>query len=132
MPATDLVLFVCEHGSAKSLIAAEHFARLAAARGLPLRAASAGVNPDDIVPQNVVIGLALDGFDVRQRAPARFEPSLLERAHHVVSFGCVLPAAQVTVERWDDLPMVSDGYDAARAAIVARVESLLARLDHRI
>ncbi len=131
MPATDLVLFVCEHGSAKSLIAAEHFARLAAARALPLRAESAGVTPDDAVPQNVVIGLALDGFDVRNRAPARFQPDLLVGARHVVSFGCTLPATDVAVERWDDLPMVSDGYEAARSAIVARVESLLDRLDHR-
>ncbi len=132
MPATDLVLFVCEHGSAKSLIAAEHFARLAAERGLLLRAASAGVSPDEAVPQNVVVGLALDGIDVSNRKPMTFVPALLDGARHVISFGCPLPATTAAVERWDDLPMVSDGYEAARSAIVARVETLLARLEpHR-
>ena len=35
------VAFVCLHGSAKSLIAAEYFNRLAAEKSLPLRATTA-------------------------------------------------------------------------------------------
>ena len=40
------ILFVCEHGSAKSVVAAAHFNRIAAARGLPFRAISRGTVPD--------------------------------------------------------------------------------------
>src|SRR5688572_249911 len=40
------VLFVCEHGSAKSVVAAAHFNRIAADRGLPFRAISRGTAPD--------------------------------------------------------------------------------------
>ena len=34
------VLFICEHGSAKSVVAAAHFNQIAADRGLPYRAIS--------------------------------------------------------------------------------------------
>jgi hypothetical protein len=40
------VLFLCPHNAAKSVIAAAYCVRLAAARGVTLRAASAGTDPD--------------------------------------------------------------------------------------
>ena len=40
------VVFVCEHGTVKSVIALAHFQRLARERGLPLRAISRGTAPD--------------------------------------------------------------------------------------
>lgn len=42
--ASGTVVFVCEHGTAKSLIAREWFNRLAAQRGIAARAVSRGVN----------------------------------------------------------------------------------------
>src|SRR5262250_858896 len=44
--ATPRVLFVCLHGAAKSVVAAAHFRRLAAARGLSMDAVAAGTEPD--------------------------------------------------------------------------------------
>jgi arsenate reductase (thioredoxin) len=41
------VPFVCLHGAAKSVVAAEHLRRLAAARGVRLEVATAGIEPDD-------------------------------------------------------------------------------------
>jgi len=109
------VLFVCLHGSAKSLIAAEHFNRLAAARGLDARATSAGTEPDDAIPPHVTRGLAGDGIDVAGRRPHRPTPEEVEGAVAVVTFGI----------RWDDVPAVSDDFPRARDAIVARVSGLL-------
>jgi protein-tyrosine-phosphatase len=63
------VAFVCLHGSAKSLIAAEYFNRIATERNLPLRATTAGPEPDGEVPQNVVAGLRSRGIDVSQYRP---------------------------------------------------------------
>jgi arsenate reductase (thioredoxin) len=40
------VAFVYSHGSAKSLIAAEYFSRIAIARNLRLRAITSGPKPD--------------------------------------------------------------------------------------
>jgi protein-tyrosine-phosphatase len=126
------ILFVCLHGSAKSLIAAEHLNLLARSRGLDVRGESAGVEPDADVPSPVIVGLAADGIDVKGYVPRRVTAEQITAAMRVVSFGCELafagPATK-PVEQWDDLPMVSDGYSTARDAIVARVETLLGRSD---
>src|SRR6185503_10643457 len=103
MPTTPTVLFVCLHGSAKSLIAAEYFNRLAAARGVAARADSAGLEPDDHVPPGVVQGMAADGFDVRARRPRRPTAADVADATTVVAFGCELGAlapGAARIERW--------------------------------
>ena len=126
--STPTILFVCLHGSAKSLIAAEHLNKLAQANALQIRAESAGLEPDNEVPAPVIAGLAADGIDVRGYKPRRVTPEQLAAATRVVSFGCslgeLLPATS-SVARWDDVPMVSDGYARARDAIVDRVQELL-------
>src|SRR4051812_22847552 len=63
------VVFVCEHGSAKSVIAAAHFNRLAAEKGLPYRAVSRGTNPDASIPASISSALAGDGLDVSTWRP---------------------------------------------------------------
>jgi len=122
------VLFVCLHGSAKSLIAAEYFNRLAAARGLGARATSAGTEPDDVIPPRVAQGLRDDGIDVGGRRPRRPTPADVEGTAVVVTFGCdlgELASRASRIERWDDVPAVSEDFQRARDVIVARVVGLL-------
>jgi arsenate reductase (thioredoxin) len=122
------ILFVCLHGSAKSLIAAEHLNRLARARGLTIRGESMGTEPDEAVPAPVVRGLVGDGIDVGGYLPRLLDGQRVAEAAHVINFGCdlgLLGAEASSVELWDDMPLVSDGYAAARDAIVARVRVLL-------
>ena len=129
MTATGTVVFVCLHGSAKSLIAAEYLARLAAERGLAVRATSAGVEPDAAIPPTVTQGLLEDGIDVRGRRPRQLTAEELAKASHVVYFGCDLGEVAprgLTVERWDDIPAVSADFRVARDAIVAHLRRLLA------
>jgi protein-tyrosine-phosphatase len=129
--ATDRdIVFVCLHGSAKSLIAEELSRGMAAARGLALRFASMGTEPDEDVPPHVVSGLSSDGIDVRGRHPRLATADLLRNASLIVSFGPKLDAIAppgAALEYWDGLPNVSDGYEPARAAIRSRVEALLQR-----
>ena len=129
MTMKGTVVFVCLHGSAKSLIAAEYCARLAGERGLDVRATSAGTEPDLDIPPHVIEGLLRDGIDVRGRRPRLATREDLATAAHVVSFGCDLKEiapASLTIERWDDIPAVSADFDAARDAILARLRRLLA------
>ncbi len=121
------VVFVCLHGSAKSLIAAEYFRRMATARGVSVEVDFGGLEPDAAVPPHVVQGLRADGIDVRDRRPHRPTPDEIGRATAVVSFcdlGELTPHAK-RVDRWDDVPAVSDDFARARDAIVARVSRLL-------
>jgi arsenate reductase (thioredoxin) len=124
MSRLPTVLFVCLHGSAKSVIAARHLERLAAARGVAVRASSAGVEPDAELPPPVVAGLLGDGIDVGGLVPRALTDDAIAEASHVVVMGCDPHVARPVI-RWDDVPAVSDGYDVARDAIVARVEALL-------
>ena len=125
---TDLtVLFVCQHGSAKSIVAARHFERLAALHGSTVHCLSAGLEPDEAIPPHVVNGLKTDGLDASGK-PRELTRELINQATHIVTFGCALEPLDhfsgVAVS-WDGVPAVSDGYAPARDAIVARLPSLL-------
>jgi arsenate reductase len=126
--ATPHVLFVCLHGSAKSLIAAEYFRRLAAERGTEAEASSAGTEPDADLPPKVVQGLLGDGIDVRGRRPRQLTRADLESATLAITFACELgdlAPPGLALERWDDVPAVSADFTKARDAIVARLSRLL-------
>jgi arsenate reductase (thioredoxin) len=131
MPSPPVVVFVCLHGSAKSVIASEHFRRLSNERGLDVRVVCAGTEPDAEIPPKVVQGLLADGFDVRGQRPRAIARADLERASHVVAFACdlgdVAPAG-LRVERWDEVPAVSEDYGRARDAIATRVRALVDQL----
>jgi protein-tyrosine-phosphatase len=128
-PSPRRVLFVCLHGAAKSVVAAAHFRRQAAARGLALGAVAAGVEPDPKMAPAAVKGLAEDGLSPAPDRPRPVTLYDLNTAARVVSFGCDVTArAGQPVDRWDDVPAVSDSYAAARDRIVGRVERLVAEL----
>lgn len=123
------ILFVCEHGSAKSVVAAAHFNRIAAARGLPFRAVSRGTAPDAEMAPAAVEGLLGDGLKPDDPAPTRLEQADLDAAVRVVTF-CPLPTglqARSPVERWE-VPPVSTEYAASREALLVRIERLLLEL----
>ncbi len=128
MEPTRSVVFVCLHGSAKSLIATEYFRRLALQRGLDICAISAGTHSDLEIPHNVIEGLLKDRIDVRGRVPRQATREVLTKAFRVVSFGCDLgdmAPPGLAVERWDDVPAVSEDFSAARDVIVSHVHRLL-------
>ena len=122
------VLFVCQHGAAKSVVAAAHFRRLAERRGLSVGAVAAGTEPDPQLAPGAVKGLAGDGL---QPSPSRPRPVTLydlNTAARIVSFGCdVSPQQGQRVEQWD-VPPVSQGYESARDRIASNVERLVAEL----
>lgn len=123
------VLFLCQHGGAKSVIAASHFNRLAAERGLPFEAtAAAAEDPYDAVPAPVADQLERDGFDVRSFRPQHVAPEDLETAARIVTIGCDVPGA-VASERWDDVPAASEDLEGSVAAIRRHVEALAEELD---
>lgn len=128
MTRVSKVLLVCLHGSAKSVIAAEHLNRLAAGRGIEVRAMSAGMEPDAEIPPHVVRGLLADGIDVSGKQPRRVTPDMVRDSDWVVSFGCQLgdaAPAQGRLIYWDDVPPVSEGYSASRSLIVDHLQHLL-------
>lgn len=123
------ILFVCEHGSAKSVVAAAHFNQIAAARGLPFRAISRGTVPDAGMAPVAVKGLLGDGLKPDEPAPTKLDQSDLDAAARVVSFCALPPELQVRspVEQWE-VPPVSTEYAASREAMLVQIERLLLEL----
>jgi len=131
--AATKVVFVCEHGNVKSLMAASYFNQLAAQRGLPFHAVSRGVAPDSTtVPTAIVAGLHTDGFDVSDFHPAKISNADVAGAARTVAISTDVPASvhvdEQAIERWADVPPASSDYDAARASLKAHVAALLDRL----
>ena len=128
MSTSRSVLFVCLHGAAKSVLAAADFKRLAAERGLAVTADAAGTEPDPEIAPGVVATLRAEGVDLDGTRPRQVTAADTARADRVVTFGCELgeamPAA-ASVERWDDVPAVSENLPLARAAIRRHLDRLL-------
>lgn len=121
------VVFVCEHGAAKSVLAAAYFNQFAQERGLNLRAVARGTHPEDHLLPQAVKGLSEDGLTPAKSVPQKLTEADIRSAQRVITF-CELPAeyhGQAIIERWDDIPLVSENYGQARDAILKRVRQML-------
>lgn len=131
------VLFVCEHGNVKSLMAASYFNKLAQEYRLPFHAVSRGTAPDSTtVPPAIIQGLRDDGFDVSSFHPSAVSASDVSASHRVVTIGTTLPsdaraAAQEKIEQWNDVPPASIDYGATRDSLKRHIKKLVDELAAR-
>lgn len=126
--AGGTVLFICEHGSVRSVIATLMFDEFAKAAGLPMRASSRGTVVDSIVPPWLQKKLADDRLVLGAFTPRALSTADLANASMIVSFD--LPASTTSAARapraqWDGLPSVSQDYVSGRDAIKVRVRRLV-------
>jgi protein-tyrosine-phosphatase len=126
------VLFVCRHGSAKSVLAATDFRTLAAERHLDVVAVAAGVEPDPDVAATLIDALPDQGLG--GYVPRAVTAADLRSASRVITFNLDaddLPFSSSRLERWDDIPAVSDDFNAAREAIGRHLQELIDRFSDR-
>ena len=129
----EQILFVCERGNVKSLMAASYFNQLAAQRGLPWRAVARGISPDSTtVPKSIAAALLAEGVDVSEFHPTKVDAKDAADAAQIVVIGSDLPARlggdEQRIEQWNNVPPASTSYDAARSSLKAHVAKLLERL----
>jgi arsenate reductase len=127
------VVFVCEHGNVKSVMAASYFNQLAEQQHLPFRAISRGSAPNSTtVPKAVAAGLRADGVDVSDFHAAKIAAADVAAAERIVTIGTELPADvradEPRIEKWDDVPPASSDFAAARASLRRHVAELIRRL----
>ena len=126
--APPKIVFVCEHGAAKSVIAAKELEKLARERGISVQAVSRGKTPDPDIPLPVRTGLKADGIEIGTMKPVQVKPEDMRDAAIVISFGPDLSAVtgqKLSVEDWSATPDVSENFAAARDYIVKRLQTLL-------
>ena len=125
------VVFVCEHGTVKSVVAAALFNKLARERGLAAVAVSRGTAPDRALPPLVRDGLLADGAGPWRARPRRLTSADVPGAALLVSFDQpieTLVAGRAPVRRWDGTPSVMRDYATGRDSILSRVTALVAEL----
>lgn len=127
------IVFVCQNGVAMSIWSALTFDRLAAERGLPLRATSrASAATFTRVPLRMKLALLFDGLRLGDYRPQVISAADLGRAQRVILIDTELPpplsAAGAEVEHWGGFPPMREQYFASRSALRTRVEELVARL----
>jgi arsenate reductase len=123
-----MLLFLCPHNAAKSVLAAAYCQHLLARCGLEVQVTSAGTEPDATVSPAVVALLRREGLDVAHHRPRCVTREALEAAFRIISLGCDvshLTPPGVVVEHWDDVPAPSQQLAQARDAIYTRVERLV-------
>ena len=131
--ANPRVVFVCEHGAAKSVIAAAYFNKIAAERGLPDRATYRGASPQAELSVSALKGLKEDGLTLPSDKPSPITTADVTAATHIFAIGCTLPAHAASsgkADSWDDVPE-DQGYPAQRDAIRKHVERLIDQLQKR-
>jgi arsenate reductase (thioredoxin) len=131
--ATPRVIFVCEHGAAKSVIATAYFNKIAAERGLPDRATYRGANPQAELSVSALKGLKEDGLTLPTAKPSPITAADVTAATHIFAIGCSLPSSATAsgkADSWDDVPE-DQGYAAQRDAIKRHVERLIDQIQKR-
>ena len=121
------VVFVCEQGAAKSVVAAAHFNKLADESDLNVRAIARGTTPGDEILPKVLQGLQAENLTASVPKPERLSPTDIAGAVRVVAF-CDLPEAyrnQAAVEQWSDVPLFREDYNKSRDAILVHINDLL-------
>ena len=129
----ETIVFVCPFGSAKSVVAARFFNRMAEQQKLPYRAVARGLTPEATIPAYVREPIRGDGFEIgAAEKPVRLQTAEVRSAAAVVCIMCELPRAQSAAAResirWTDVPDVDAGYGPARDKIVAHLNELVANL----
>ena len=127
MTQNQTIIFVCEHGAAKSIIAAAYFNKMASEAGLDQRALARGTHPQTELSQSAVTGLIQDGLTPTETIPQELSGNEINAAHRVISF-CELPAAyqdKRDIEYWDEVPPVSENYARARDMILVKLKVLM-------
>jgi protein-tyrosine-phosphatase len=88
------VIFVCEHGAAKSVIAA-YFNKTAQEIGLDRQAIARGTNPHPELSQTAAAGLRKDGLTLEISTPQKLSSEELRITQQVIAFCNFLKALDI-------------------------------------
>lgn len=119
------IVFVCEHGGARSAIASAYFNKMAIEKNLPYRSVFRGLKPDPRISNETKEGLKKDGFNVDQFLPSALSQNDILPETLLISLDCTVPAEFKTYQEWAGIPAISDNYYAAREEIVKLLNSLI-------
>jgi arsenate reductase (thioredoxin) len=127
MSENRIIVFVCEHGAAKSIIAATYWNKYAQQQGVRIQGLARGTYPDIALSGYAAAGLLEDGLIPNQLTPQKLLPEEVSAAERVIAF-CDLrevDSKKTNIEYWENVPAVSEDYGKARDIIVANLQAMM-------
>jgi len=125
------IIFVCEHGAGKSVIAASYFNKLAKERKLGYVAECRGTNPDSDVSTSVKDGLKMDNVFDPNTKPRKLVVADTVNVERIILF-TPLPSdinTAIKIENWSQVENIDAVYLKRRNAIVEKINELLDALE---
>jgi arsenate reductase (thioredoxin) len=126
------IVFVCEHGAAKSVIAADYFNKLAAERGLNYEAVCRATAPDSTLNPGTHAGLKADNIP-QNLNPQKLALTDTVNAKRIIIFTPVPNNFKPTapIEDWSGTQNVDGTYQQRRDAIIKKINALLDSLENK-
>jgi arsenate reductase (thioredoxin) len=127
---TKKIIFVCEHGAAKSVIAAATFNRLAKERGLEFEAVCRATAPDSTLNPGTRAGLKSDNIKPNTD-PQKLTFTDTVGVERIIIF-TPLPAdyrTTIPVENWSSVHNIDAAYPLRKDAITKQINILLDKLE---
>lgn len=127
------IIFVCEHGAGKSVIAASYFNKLAKERNLAYVAECRGTSPDSDVSTSVKDGLKMDNVFDPNTKPRKLVVTDTVNVERIILFtpfpSDINPA--IKIENWSQVENIDADYPKRRNAIVKKINELLDALENQ-
>jgi protein-tyrosine-phosphatase len=130
IPITTVV-FVCEHGGARSTIASAYFNKMVEENHLPYHSIFRGLTPDSVITKETDRGLKADGFDTRTFKTTALTPKDISTNTMFISLDCAVPESYPTYRTWKNIPTISENYIAARNEILKKLNDLVTELKNK-
>jgi protein-tyrosine-phosphatase len=120
------IVFVCEHGSAKSVIAASYFNKLAKEKNIPWQAVSRGTHPDPEISPKTKKLLIEDNLLDKSFIPKKLSQADVDTTQQVILFCSLPPTLQGNgkTSHWE-VNAVNDDFQKLRNDIISRITPLI-------
>jgi arsenate reductase (thioredoxin) len=127
------VIFVCEHGAGKSVIAASYFNKIAKERNLNWEAVCRPTTPDSTFSPAARNGLTADQVPVAGDKPTKLSAADTVNAEHIILF-TALPKnfnTDLKTQDWSKVQNVNADYALRRDALIKQLNTFIDSLEKR-
>jgi arsenate reductase (thioredoxin) len=120
---TKKVIFVCEHGAGKSVVASAYFNKIAKDRNLDWEASCRGTNPDEEVSAPTKEGLRSDNLLDPKLSPQKLAQHDTSNVQKIMLFTKLPDDFKTTIksEDWSSLPNIDAKYEVRRDALIKKI-----------
>jgi arsenate reductase (thioredoxin) len=128
---TKKVIFVCEHGAGKSVVAAAYFNKIAKERNLDWEASCRGTNPDEEVSAPTKEGLSSDNLLDPKLSPQKLAQPDTANVERIILFTKLPDDFKTTIksEDWSSLPNIDSKYELRRDALIKQINQFFDSLE---